>query len=123
MVAPVGPYSPAVPAGGWLVCSGQIGLEQGPEGPVLADGLGAQVRRAMANVADLLSSRGLDWDSVVKTTVYLADMADYGEFNRIYAECVGASRPARSCVAVAGLPMGTRVEIEAWAYAGSRDPA
>jgi 2-iminobutanoate/2-iminopropanoate deaminase len=117
VATPVGPYSPAVRAGAWLVCSGQIGIEQGPDGPVLAEGLAAQVRQAMANVAAQLSSRGLNWASVVKTTVYLADMADYEEFNRVYIECLGRYRPARSCVAVAGLPLGARVEIEAWAYA------
>ena len=113
----VGPYSPAVRVGPWLVCSGQIGLEAGPDGPVLVDGLAAQVRRTMANVAELLASRGMDWGSVVKTTVYLADMADYAEFNEIYMDSLGRNRPARSCVAVSGLPLGALVEIEAWAYA------
>lgn len=117
MTASVGPYSPAVRVGPWLVCSGQIGIETGPDGPVLADGLAAQVRRAMANVGELLAIRGMDWGSVVKTTVYLADIADYGQFNEIYAESLGRNRPARSCVAVSGLPMGALVEIEAWAYA------
>ena len=117
MATPVGPYSPAMRAGPWLVCSGQIGIEQGPDGPVLADGLAAQTRRAMANVAELLAGRGLSWDNVVKTSVYLADIGDYAEFNEVYVEALGRIRPARTLVAVAGLPLGAMVEIEAWAYA------
>jgi 2-iminobutanoate/2-iminopropanoate deaminase len=117
MAAPVGPYSPAMKAGPWLMCSGQIGIEHGPDGPVLADGLVAQTRQAMANVAELLSKRGLSWDNVVKTSVYLTDIADYAEFNEVYVEALGSIRPARTLVAVAGLPLGAKVEIEAWAYA------
>ena len=118
MATPVGPYSPAMKAGPWLVCSGQIGVRQGPGGPVLAEGLAAQTRRAMANVAELLAGHGLSWDNVVKTSVYLADIADYAEFNEVYVEALGRARPARALVAVAALPLGAKVEIEAWAYAG-----
>jgi 2-iminobutanoate/2-iminopropanoate deaminase len=115
----VGPYTPAVRAGEWLVCSGQIGIQQGQDGPELvAGGFEAQTRRALANVASLLTGRGLGWANVVKTTVYLADMADYGSFNALYLEVLGTSRPARSVVAVAALPMGALVEIEAWAFVG-----
>ncbi len=117
MATPVGPYSPAMRAGPWLVCSGQLGIEQGPDGPVLVEGLVAQTQRAMANVAELLAGRGLSWDNVVKTTVYLSDMADYAAFNEAYVEALGRIRPARTTVAVAGLPLGARIEIEAWAYA------
>ena len=119
MATPVGPYSPAVRAGPWLVCSGQIGIHPGPDGPVLAEGLAAQTRRAMANVAELLAGRGLSWDSVVKTSVYLTDIADYAEFNEVYVEALGRIRPARTLVAVAALPLGAKVEIEAWAYSES----
>ena len=117
MSTPVGPYAPAVRCGPWLVCSGQVGIGPGPDGPVLAEGLEAQTRRAMANVRELLMGRGLDWANVVKTTVFLADIGDYGRFNELYVEALGAHRPARSVVAVAGLPLGALVEIEAWAYA------
>lgn len=117
MANPVGPYTPAVRAGAWLVCSGQVGIEPGPDGPVLAEGLEAQTRRAMANVAELLAGRGLGWHNVVKTTVFLNDIADYGAFNEVYVDVLGKHRPARSLVAVAGLPLGALVEIEAWAYA------
>jgi 2-iminobutanoate/2-iminopropanoate deaminase len=114
---PVGPYSPAVRAGDWLVCSGQIGIEQGPDGPTLAAGFEAQARQALANVAAVLWGRELGWGHVVKTTVFLADMADYAAFNAIYTDVLGIHRPARSVVAVNALPMAALVEIEAWAYA------
>ncbi|MGD0380200.1 MAG: RidA family protein [Acidimicrobiales bacterium] len=117
MSTPVGPYSPAVRAGPWLVCSGQIGIEPGPDGPVLvAGGFEEQARKALANLATLLWGRQIGWAHVVKTTVFLTDMSDYGAFNAIYAEALGEHRPARSVVAVQGLPMGALVEIEAWAY-------
>lgn len=117
MSTPVGPYTPAVRCGQWLVCSGQVGITSGPGGPVLADGLEAQTRQAMANVADLLAGHGLRWEHVVKTTVFLADIADYARFNAVYVEELGSHRPARSLVGVAGLPLGALVEIEAWALA------
>jgi 2-iminobutanoate/2-iminopropanoate deaminase len=116
---PVGPYSPAVRAGPWLVCSGQVGVEPGAEGPVLVSGgFEAQARKALANLSALLWGREIGWGHVVKTTVYLTDMAHYGAFNAIYTEALGEHRPARSVVAVAGLPLGALVEIEAWAYGG-----
>lgn len=116
MAAPVGPYSPVVRAGPLVVCSGQVGIEPGPEGPVLAEGLAAQTRRAMDNVAELLNREGASWADVVKATVFLADIADYGAFNQVYVEHLGDYRPARSLVGVAGLPLGALVEIEVWAY-------
>jgi len=119
MSTPVGPYSPAVRAGQWLVCSGQIGTRQGESGPELVEGgFAEQARQALSNVAGLLAGRRLGWANVVKTTVFLADIADYGTFNTVYLDALGTNRPARSVVAVAGLPMGALVEIEAWAYAG-----
>jgi len=119
MSTPVGPYSPAVRAGQWLVCSGQLGTQQGTDGPVLVEGgFEEQARRALANVAALLAGRRLGWANVVKITVFLADIADYDRFNAVYLEVLGNSRPARSVVAVSALPMGALVEVEAWAYAG-----
>ena len=118
MSTPVGPYTPSVAAGPFVICSGQIGIEPGPAKPVLVDGLEAQVRRAMANAQALLAERGLGWEHVVKTTVFLADIADYARFNEVYVEALGAHRPARSVVAVAGLPLGALVEVEVWAYRG-----
>jgi 2-iminobutanoate/2-iminopropanoate deaminase len=123
MSEPVGPYSPTARAGNLLVCSGQIGVQSGPDGPALVPGgFRAQARQALDNVAGLLAGQGLDWGHVVKTTVYLADVADFGTFNEIYVEALGAYRPARSLVSVAGLPMGALVEIEVWAYTGTGQP-
>ena len=120
MSAPVGPYSPTARAGDLLVCSGQIGVRSGPDGHALVNGgFAAQARQALDNVAGLLAGQGLGWGHVVKTTAYLSDMADFGAFNEIYVEALGPHRPARSVVAVAGLPMGALVEIEVWAYTGA----
>jgi 2-iminobutanoate/2-iminopropanoate deaminase len=116
MSAPVGPYSPSVRAGPWVVCSGQLGARPGAGGPVLVEGgLVHEARQALHNVRELLAEHALGWAQVVKTTVFLADIADYAAFNEVYVEAVGEHRPARSVVAVAGLPMGARVEIEVWA--------
>lgn len=111
MSKPVGPYTPIVRVDGWLVCSGQIGIADG----ALADGLEAQLRQAFTNLRGILASEGADLSSVVKTTVFLVDMDDYSEMNTIYMEEFGDTRPARSAVAVAALPLGAVVEIEAWA--------
>jgi 2-iminobutanoate/2-iminopropanoate deaminase len=117
MSSPVGPYAPAVRAGPWLVCSGQVGVRSESGGPVLVEGgLAGQARQALENVGALLTGRGFDWDNVVKTTVFLTDMADYGTFNEIYMAALGDHRPARSLVAVAALPLGALVEVEVWAY-------
>jgi len=116
MSEPVGPYLPTARAGDLLVCSGQIGVRSSPDGPTLVPGgFRAQARQALDNVTGLLAGEGLDWGHVAKTTAYLADMADFAAFNEIYVEALGPHRPARSVVAVAGLPMGALVEIEVWA--------
>jgi 2-iminobutanoate/2-iminopropanoate deaminase len=117
MSKPVGPYAPAVRAGPWLVCSGQLGVRTEGGGPVLVDGgLEAQAGQAIENVRTLLASHSLAWEHVVKATVFLTDMAGYGAFNEIYMAALGDHRPARSLVAVAALPLGALVEIEVWAY-------
>jgi 2-iminobutanoate/2-iminopropanoate deaminase len=118
MSTPVGPYTPAMRAGPYVVCSGQIGLENGSAGVALAEGgLVPQTRQAMSNVASVLSELGLGWPDVFKTTVYLTDISAYSDFNAIYMEELGALRPARTLVAVTALPLGALVEIEAWALA------
>src|SRR5271168_4131822 len=118
MSTPVGPYAPAVRAGPWLVCSGQVGIRNEAGGPALVPGgLEGQARQALENIRALLAGRGLGWENVVKATVFLTDMADYITFNEIYVEALGDHRPARTLVAVAGLPLGAVVEIEVWAYA------
>lgn len=115
MTTPVGPYSPVVRAGDWLVCSGQIGLRDG----VLVDGIVEQTRQCLANLAAVLASEGASLSQVVKTTVFLADIGMWGEMNAPYVEAFGGHRPARSAFAVGGLPLDALVEIEAWAYVGS----
>ncbi|HET9076715.1 MAG TPA: Rid family detoxifying hydrolase [Acidimicrobiales bacterium] len=113
---PVGPYTPAVRAGDWLVCSGQVPLK---DGQLVAGGVAEQTRQCVENVRALLESHGARLEQVAKTTVFLTDIADYAEMNDAYMDALGAHRPARSAVAVAGLPLGARVEIEAWAYLGA----
>ena len=114
MTKAVGPYTPIVRAGEWLVVSGQVGLnERG-----LADGVSAQVTQAVANLQGLLESEGASLGDVVKTTVFLVDMDDYVAMNEAYTAAFGDHRPARSAVAVAALPIGALVEVEAWARVG-----
>ncbi len=111
MPAPVGPYTPVVVAGDWIVCSGQLGLFEG----ALVEGLGPQVTQAIANLDNLLASEGASLADVVKTTVFLSDIGGYAEMNAAYVAAFDGHAPARSAVAVAGLPLGALVEIEAWA--------
>ncbi|MDH3679274.1 MAG: RidA family protein [Acidimicrobiia bacterium] len=113
MSKPVGPYTPIVEAGPWLICSGQVGIV---DGALVEGGLEPELRQALANMAGLLESQGASLADVAKTTVFLTDMDDYSEMNRIYVEVFGDHRPARSAVAVAALPIGARIEVEAWAY-------
>lgn len=114
MSAPVGPYTPIIEAGEWLICSGQIGVTGAPPQLVSAD-FAEQVRQTFANLQGLLETKGASLSDVVKTTVFLVDMADYALMNELYTECFGETRPARSAVAVAALPLGARFELEAWA--------
>lgn len=113
--APVGPYTPVVRAGPWVVCSGQIGLR---EGSLVEGGMAAQLAQALSNLRVLLEGENAFMHDVVKTTVFLTDMKDYVDMNDIYIAAFGDHRPARSAVAVAGLPLGALVEVEAWAYVG-----
>ena len=112
---PVGPYTPILRAGEWLICSGQVGLK---DGTLVEGGVAAQTAQCVANLAALLRSHGSDLGHIVKTTVFLTDIGDYAEVNDAYTSAFGDHRPARSAVAVAGLPVGALVEIEAWAYVG-----
>jgi 2-iminobutanoate/2-iminopropanoate deaminase len=102
-----------VRAGDWLVVSGQLGLF---DGALVHGGVGAEVRQALTNMASLLDAEGATLTDVVKTTVFLTHMSDYAPMNEAYMEVFGDHRPARAAVAVAGLPMSAKVEIEAWAY-------
>ncbi len=110
MSTPVGPYTPIVRGGDLLYTSGQIGIAGGA---LVDGGLENELRRAFVNLREVLSSANASLSDVIKTTVFLADIDDYAEMNRIYMQEFGDHRPARSAVAVAALPLGARVEIEA----------
>jgi len=115
MSKPVGPYTPIVKAGPWLVSSGQIGIK---DGALVSEDLGGQMNQALENLKGLLEGAGASMSDVTKTTVFLTDMADYSAMNDLYCAAFGDHRPARSAVAVAQLPLGAIVEIEASAYVG-----
>jgi 2-iminobutanoate/2-iminopropanoate deaminase len=109
-----GPYSPAVRAGDWIVCAGQVGLD--PKSGRIVDGVDAQARQVLANLSAVLQDCGASLADVAKTTVFVTDIGDFARVNAVYAEAFGDHRPARSTVQVAALPAGAEVEIEAWAY-------
>lgn len=109
--AAIGPYSQAVRVGDLLFSAGQIALDPATM-EVVAGGVAEQTERVFQNLRAVLAAEGLSFDHVVKTTVFLRDMADFGAMNEVYARFMGDHRPARSTVAVAGLPKDVRVEIE-----------
>ena len=102
---PVGPYTPIVRAGDWLVVSGQVGVA-------------GELRQALANLEAQLATEGSGLGDVVKTTVFLRHMSDYATMNETYIAAFGEHRPARSAIGVAELPLGALVEVEAWAWVG-----
>lgn len=108
----IGPYSQAIRAGEWVFLSGQIGLDP-LSGELVAGGTEAQAERALGNLGAVLAGAGLGFADVVKTTIYLVDMADFAAVNEVYGRFVGAPFPARATVGVASLPKGARVEIDA----------
>jgi len=108
----LGPYAQAVAAGDLVFCSGQVGLDPA-SGRLVAGGIEAETARACENLAAVLAAAGLGLADVVKTTVYLADLADFAAMNAVYARHFSAPHPARATVQVAALPAGARVEIEA----------
>jgi 2-iminobutanoate/2-iminopropanoate deaminase len=109
-----GPYSPAIRAGDWLVLAGQVGVD--PESGAIVDGVEAQARQVLANIAAILGDCGAAMTDVAKTTVFVTDIAEFATVNAVYASAFGDHRPARSTVQVAALPGGALVEIETWAY-------
>ena len=115
--AAIGPYSQAIIAGGFLFTAGQIPLDpvtvQVVEGDIVP-----QTRRVLENLQAVLAAAGASWKDVVKTTVFLQDMADFPRMNEVYSAVMGDARPARSTVQVAGLPRGVKVEIELVAHLG-----
>ena len=108
----IGPYSQATRANGLLFTAGQVGFDPAT-GELVDGGIAEQTERVLQNVRAILEAEGLTLASVVKTTVFLVDMADFADMNAVYARAFGEHRPARSTVAVAALPRGARVEIEA----------
>lgn len=117
MSKPVGPYTPIVRAGEWLVVSGQVGIV---DGKLVSGGLEDELRQAMANLSSLLESAGASLTDITKTTVFLRHLgSDYPKMNEVYMELFGDHRPARSAIGVADLPLGALVEVEAWAHVGA----
>lgn len=109
--AAIGPYSQAVSVAGFVFTSGQVALDPAT-GELVAGGFEAEARRVFDNLRSVLAAAGCSFADVVRSTVYLADMADFPVLNRVYAEAFGEHKPARSTVQVAGLPKGARVEVD-----------
>jgi 2-iminobutanoate/2-iminopropanoate deaminase len=114
--AAIGPYSQAVQAGGLLFCSGQIPLDPAT-GELVSGDIRSETRRVMENLKGVLQAAGCGFGQVARTTIYLVDMADFPVVNEVYGEYFPAEKPARATVAVAALPRGVRVEIDAVAVA------
>ena len=108
--AAVGPYSQAIRTGNLLLTSGQLGLD--PETGILPEGVEAQAKQALKNIGAILAEAGYAKEDVVKTTVFIRNMGDFGTVNGIYADFFGEHKPARSCVEISALPKGGLVEIE-----------
>ena len=110
---PLGPYTPAVRAGDWIIVSGQLGVV---DGTLVSGGVAAQTAQAVTNLEAQLATMGATLADVAKTLCFLTDMDTFATFNEAYIAGFGTSRPARSTIGVAALPLGGAVEIEAWAY-------
>ena len=111
--APVGPYTPVVRAGDWVIVSGQLGIENGA---LVPGGVSAQTAQAVKNLKERLKEAGVTINDVAKTLCFLTDMDTFATFNAAYVEGFNGARPARSTIGVAALPFGGAVEIEAWAF-------
>jgi 2-iminobutanoate/2-iminopropanoate deaminase len=111
------PYSQAISAGGLVFVSGQLALRP-DHAEIVGDSIAEQTEQVFANLRAILEAAGSGLDRLVKTTVYLADLGDFGEMNEVYARHVGDAPPARATIEVAALPSGAKVEIEAIALAG-----
>ena len=114
----LGPYSHAVVSGGFLFCSGQVPIDPARPGAPFPNDIREQTRVVLENVRRLLETRSLDFGAVVKTTVFLTDLADFPAMNEVYAGFFPAPHPARSTVQVAALPKGAAIEIEVIARCG-----
>ena len=109
--APVGPYSQAVESQGFLFCSGQIALDP-VTNMMLMGSVGEQAEQVMKNIGEVLKAAGLGYDHIVRSTIFLTDMADFAAVNEVYARFFLSDPPARSTIAVAALPKAAKVEIE-----------
>ncbi|MBE0503521.1 MAG: reactive intermediate/imine deaminase [Desulfuromonadales bacterium] len=116
--AAIGPYSQGMRAGDFVFFSGQIPLDP-VSGAVVAGGIEAQIEQVMANCAAMLAAAGVGFERVVKTTIFLVDMADFAVVNAVYGRHFATNPPARSTVQVAALPRGVAVEVEMVVYCGS----
>ena len=117
--AAIGPYSQAIRAGDFLFVSGQIPLDPATAA-IVAGGIAEQTHRVLQNLGAILRAAGVSFDCVVKTTVYLADMAEFGAMNEVYATYFPAPAPARATVQAARLPRDVKVEIDLVAYVGGQ---
>lgn len=117
--AAIGPYSQGIKVGGFVFASGQIALDPAT-GKLVEGGTEAETRQVMKNMLGVLAAAGARPEDVVKTTIFLVDLADFALVNSIYGATFSANPPARSTVQVAGLPRGARVEIEATAFIGEK---
>jgi 2-iminobutanoate/2-iminopropanoate deaminase len=113
----IGPYSQAITADGWVFTAGQVALDP-KSGALVGTSVGEQTEQVFQNLEAVLAASGTSLGNVVKSTVYLADMADFAAMNEVYARHFGAHKPARSTVQAAGLPKGARVEIDLIALRG-----
>ena len=111
-VEPIGPYSVATEAGGFVFISGQVAIDPETNSPFGSD-VATQTRRVLENIGIVLDGLGLEFSDIAKTTIFVADIRDFAEVNRVYAEYFGDSKPARSTIQAAALPGGYLVEIEA----------
>ena len=118
--AAIGPYSQAVRSGNFLFCSGQIPLDP-KSGQIVSGDIAVQTRRVLDNIAAVLRAEGLTFDSVVKTTIFLADINDFQKVNEVYGSYFKQAPPARSTIQAGALPKGARLEIEVIASAGGGD--
>lgn len=110
--APIGPYSQAILAGNELFCSGQIAIDPAT-GELTGSDAASQAEQVLKNLGAVLQAAGMDYSNVVKTTIFLIDMNDFSAVNAVYAKYFDSSKPARSTVAVAALPKGAIVEVDA----------
>ena len=116
--AALGPYSQAVRVGSMVYCAGQIPLDP-KTGEIVSGGIEVQTKRVLDNITAVLKAEGLTFDHIVKTTIFLMDLGDFQKMNEVYGSYFKQAPPARSTVQVAGLPRGSRVEIEVIAVADS----